>query len=122
MQGELGTSHAYAFDDGYAGDPARRLGWLGADLERDPDGRWRIARILPGDASVPQARSPFQAPGVGARVGDVLIAIDGRPVDAELGPGPLLAGKAGKPTEVSLWRDGEGASPRRAVIVPLEDE
>ncbi|MFL6110631.1 MAG: PDZ domain-containing protein [Catenulispora sp.] len=122
MQGELGTSHAYAIEDGYAGDPARRLGWLGADLESDPDGRWRIARILPGDASVPQARSPLQAPGVGARVGDVLLAIDGRPVDGLPGPGPLLAGKAGKPTEVSLWRDGDGAAPRRVVIIPLEDE
>ncbi|NUP48860.1 MAG: peptidase S41 [Catenulispora sp.] len=107
VQGELGTSHAYAIEDIYGGDPARRLGRLGADLERDADGWWRIARILPGEASVPLARSPFEAPGVGARVGDVLVAIDGRPVDAALGPGPLLAGKAGKPTEVLLWRDAE---------------
>ncbi|MFD0631827.1 PDZ domain-containing protein [Catenulispora yoronensis] len=107
MQGELGTSHAYAFEEIYGGDPARRHGRLGADLERDIEGQWRIARILPGDASVPHARSPFEAPGVGARVGDVLLAVDGRPVDVELGPGPLLAGKAGKPTEVLLWRDAE---------------
>jgi tricorn protease len=107
LQGELGTSHAYAVEDVHSGDPARRQGRLGADLERDPEGRWCLARILPGEASVPQARSPFEAPGVGARPGDVLVAIDGRAVDAELGPGPLLAGKAGKPTEVLLWRDAE---------------
>ena len=70
MHGELGTSHAYVIEDGHGGDPARRQGRLGADLERDPEGRWRIARILTGDASVPRARSPFEAPGVGARVGD----------------------------------------------------
>ncbi|NUR26621.1 MAG: hypothetical protein HOV83_12380 [Catenulispora sp.] len=40
-------------------------------------------------------------------MGDVVVAVDGRPVDAALGPGPLLAGKAGKPTEVVLWRDAE---------------
>ena len=110
LQGELGTSHAYAVEDVHSGDPARRQGRLGADLERDPDGWWRLARILPGDASVPQARSPFEAPGVGARPGDVLVAVDGRPVDPDLGPGPLLAGKAGKPTEVLLWRDSEAGT------------
>ena len=107
MHGELGTSHAYVSGTGYGFDPARRQGRLGADLERDAEGRWRITRILTGDASVPRARSPFEAPGVGARVGDVIAAIDGRPVDSALGPGPLLAGKAGKPTEVLLVRDAE---------------
>ncbi|WP_194895470.1 S41 family peptidase [Catenulispora pinisilvae] len=107
VHGELGTSHAYVRESGHAADPARCQGRLGADLERDADGRWRITRILPGDASVPQARSPFEAPGVGARVGDVVAAIDGRAVDSGLGPGPLLAGKAGKPTEVLLVRDAE---------------
>ena len=140
MHGELGTSHAYVSGTGHGYDPARRQGRLGADLERDPEGRWRITRILTGDASVPRARSPFEAPGVGARVGDVVAAIDGRPVDSALGPGPLLAGKAGKPTEVLLVRDAEvdgddaassGAAPapaaatavaRRVVIVPLDDD
>jgi tricorn protease len=107
MHGELGTSHAYVGGTGHGTEQARRQGRLGADLERDAEGRWRITRILPGDASVPQARSPFEAPGVGARVGDVLAAIDGRPVDSALGPGPLLAGKAGKPTEVLLVRDAD---------------
>ncbi|MEY9930353.1 tricorn protease [Catenulispora sp. GP43] len=143
MQGELGTSHAYVVPAGNGADPARSQGRLGADLEPDSEGRWRITRILPGDASVSQARSPFEAPGVGARVGDVVAAIDGRPVDSGLGPGPLLAGKAGKPTEVLLVRDAEsdarvfqGADAdadaaaegpdtirtRRVVVVPLEDE
>lgn len=115
MQGELGTSHAYVSGTGGGADPARLQGRLGADLERDSEGRWRITRILPGDASVPRARSPFEAPGVGARVGDVVAAIDGRAVDPASGPGPLLAGKAGKPTEVLLVRDaaadGGGAGP-----------
>ena len=110
VQGELGTSHAYVRETGYAADPARCQGRLGADLARDAEGRWRITRILPGDASVPQARSPFEAPGVGARVGDVVAAVDGRPVDSVFGPGPLLAGKAGKPTEVLLVRVPEAVA------------
>ena len=39
------------------------VGLLGADLERDGDGGWRIARVLPGESSDPRARSPLAAPG-----------------------------------------------------------
>ena len=45
---------------------ARRQGLLGADLEYTGDA-WRISRIVPGDASDRNARSPLLAPGVGAR-------------------------------------------------------
>ena len=119
LQGELGTSHAYVNGPGVPGDAAKRQGLLGADLERDARGAWRIARILPGDSSVASARSPLEAPGVAARPGDVVAAVDGVPVPA-LGPGPLLAGKAGRPVELLLGRDG--AEPRRVVVVPTDDE
>ncbi len=58
-------------------------------------GAWRIARILPGESSVIGARSPLAAPGVAAAPGDLIVAVDGRPVDPDLGPNTLLAGTAG---------------------------
>lgn len=119
MQGELGTSHAYVNGPGVPGDAAKRQGLLGADLEPDAEGLWRIVRILPGDSSLASARSPLEAPGVAARPGDAVAAVDGVPVPA-LGPGPLLAGKAGRPVELTLHRDG--AEPRRVVVVPTDDE
>ena len=116
VQGELGTSHAYEVPPPWSaerGDRAGRLGHLGADLARDPDGNWRITRIVPGEPSAPAARSPLLAPGVAVRVGDVITAVDGRPVDPELGPAPLLAGAAGVPVELTIRRDAvpsDGAS------------
>jgi tricorn protease len=123
---ELGTSHAYItkagedwhFSPGESGPEA--VGQLGADLSRDPAGRWIVDRILPGESSDPRARSPLEAPGVAVRPGDELTAVDGQPVDPVRGPGPLLAGTAGKPVELTV-RPASG-DPRAVVVVPLRDE
>ena len=119
LQGEMGSSHAGLLPPAAGGDPALAQGLLGADVERAEDGTWRIARILPGESSVISARSPLAAPGVAAAPGDLIVAVDGRPVDPDLGPNALLAGKADKPVELTLRRDG---ADRRAVVVPLASE
>jgi tricorn protease len=121
--GELGTSHAYV-------QPARRnegpphyqrpIGLLGADFRRTKDGMWEVARILPGESSDSKARSPLA--GTGIREGAVLTHIDGRPVDADAGPYPLLAGAGGTTVELTFVApDGRGA-PRRVAVVPLVDD
>jgi tricorn protease len=120
--GELGTSHAYvgASAAGWNGTGSYSTGLLGADLDRGPDGSWLIRRVVPGESSDPRARSPLSAPGVQIRPGDRLLAIDGRPVTDD-GPGPLLAGVAGKPVELTV-AGPDGGHPRRYVVVPLADE
>lgn len=119
VQGELGTSHAYVIPA--HGSRGRAVGLLGADLERDEAGAWRIARVIPGETSDPAARSPLAAPGVAVRAGDAIVAVDGRQVDPLTGPAPLLVGTAGKPVELTV-RPGGGGEPRRVVVVPLEDD
>jgi tricorn protease len=121
VQGELGTSHAYVSPPGGDYESARRIGLLGADLAPDGDGVWRVTRILPGESSDPRARSPLRAPGVAVRAGDAILAVDGRPVPAESGPGPLLAGTADKPVELRIGPAGGGAA-RSVVVVPLLDD
>ncbi|MGI8799258.1 MAG: S41 family peptidase [Pseudonocardia sp.] len=123
VNGELGTSHAY-IRAGKGGDWSERPGLLGADLERDADGRWRIARVLPGESSDPRAASPLTAPGVDVRAGDVVLEVGGRPVDPVAGPAPLLVGTAGEPVELTVRTaasDGDGEV-RRVVVFPLADD
>ncbi len=119
LQGETRTSHTGVLPPAAGGDPALAQGLLGADVEPTGDGAWRIARILPGESSVMGARSPLAAPGVAAAPGDLIVAVDRQPVDPDLGPNTLLAGKAGNPVELTLRRDG---ADRRAVVVPLASE
>lgn len=120
MQGELGSSHAYAIPPEQRADADRRQGLLGADLEYRGDG-WRIRRIVPGDASDPHARSPLLAAGVAARAGDEIVAVDGQRVSRTASPLSFLVGTAGKPVELTL-RPGGSTDVRRVVVVPLADE
>ncbi|MET9815603.1 S41 family peptidase [Streptomyces sp. NPDC006355] len=120
--GELGTSHAYVSPARRNEGPPhyqRRQGLLGANFVRR-DGGWMVKRILPGDSSDSKARSPLA--GTGIREGAVLTHVDGRPVDPDAGPYPLLAGAGGTTVELT-FSPAEGAGPpRRVAVVPLVDE
>lgn len=118
INGETGTSHAYETPPDPDPDPLLQPAFLGADLARDADGRWRVSRVIRGDNSSRAARSPLSAPSVGVRAGDELVAVNGRPVEA-VGPAPLLRGTADKPVELQVARDGRS---RSVVLIPLADE
>lgn len=116
--GELGTSHAYARMPVRPPDRTA-ASLLGADLKRTGES-WHVARVVRGESSDPRARSPLAAPGAGVAAGDALVAIDGQPVGSA-GPGPLLAGSAGKPVEVTV-ESPAGGQRRSAAIVPLASD
>ncbi|MFF6880211.1 S41 family peptidase [Streptomyces sp. NPDC012474] len=100
--GELGTSHAYVTAARRNEGPPhyqRRQGLLGANFVRR-NGGWTVKRILPGDSSDSKARSPLA--GSGIREGAVLTHVDGRPVDPDAGPYPLLAGAGGTTVELTF--------------------
>ncbi|MFE6410558.1 S41 family peptidase [Streptomyces sp. NPDC057837] len=120
--GELGTSHAYVTAARRNEGPPhyqRRQGLLGANLVRR-DGGWTVKRILPGDSSDSKARSPLA--GTGIREGAVLTHVDGRPVDPDAGPSPLLAGAGGTTVELTFSPAEGTGPPRRVAVVPLVDE
>jgi tricorn protease len=117
--GELGTSHAYVSGRGHP--TGQWMGLLGADLERDDDRLWRVARVLPAETSDARARSPLAAPGTRVSPGDAVLAVNGRPVDGLTGPGPLLAGSADTLVELTIAPGGGGPA-RRIVVRPLYDD
>ncbi|MFI8892171.1 S41 family peptidase [Streptomyces paradoxus] len=120
--GELGTSHAYVTAARRNEGPPhyqRRQGLLGTNFVRRDSG-WAVKRILLGDSSDSKARSPLA--GSGIREGAVLTHVDGRPVDPDAGPYPLLAGAGGTTVELT-FDPAEGTGPsRRVAVVPLVDE
>jgi tricorn protease len=118
MIGELGASHAYERIEYPPAPDGRAAAFLGADVDRDADGRWVVTRVLPGESSVPAARSPLRAAGADVHDGEAIVAVNGRPVGAA-GPAPLLAGLAGKPVALTVARDG---ATRTVVVVPTADE
>jgi tricorn protease len=125
LHGELGTSHAYVRPAPVTENGSHGQGRLGADLSLTAAG-WEITRILAGESSDPLATSPLTRPGVGARAGDILLAIDGVPLSGSVTPAMQLVGAAGRAVELTLLNGaahGERAGgQRRVAVVPVKDE
>jgi tricorn protease len=122
--GELATSHTYV----YGGDRHRKpetipVGMLGADWAADAaSGRYRIKRILRTPDWTSGAVPPLAAPGVDAREGDLLIAVDGREVTTAKEVYAAFEGLADKPVRLTLTSGPKAADARDVVVVPSADE
>jgi tricorn protease len=120
MQGELGTSHAYESGGDFRVPPQYRRGFLGADYAWDAAaGGYRITRIYRGDSWDRDLDSPLAEPGLDVRVGDVIVALSGRAVGADLSPDALLVNVAARDISLTLTREGVH---RRVLVRTLRDE
>ena len=122
--GELSTSHTYV----YGGDRHRKpetipVGMLGADWAADAaTGRYRILRILRVPDWAKGAVPPLAAPGVDAREGDLLVAVDGREVTTAKEVYAAFEGLADKPVRLTLASGAKATDARDVVVVPSPDE
>lgn len=122
MIGELNCGHAYV-NPGELDRPQRiETGLLGAEISRDKSGFFRLEKILPGASWSKDLRSPLTEPGIEAKVGDYIVAIDGVATNGVKDMYSLLVGKAGVPTELSLNSQPQLAGARQIVISPLAEE
>lgn len=121
MIAELGVGHNRAGGgDVYANNSARP-GLLGADFQL-VGGRYRIARIYDGGSWNPLLSAPLAAPGVGAKVGDYVLAIGGRELTAKDNIFELLSGTAGSQVQLTLASDAAGTGRREVVVEPVANE
>ncbi len=122
VQGEMGNSHTYV-GGGDDQDPIEPVptSLLGADLAVDAkSGRTVFARVLQGDNTRTQYRSPLTLPGIDVKTGEFLLAINGQEVKAPVDAYSLLVGVQGPLTlTVSSSADGKR---RDVVIDPLKSE
>jgi tricorn protease len=117
MSAEVGLLHSQVRAGELRADPnAPTPSALGADFEAAAGGL-RIARIHRSDPELLGERSPLGQPGVDAREGDLLRALNGRPVSslAELHAG--LANQAGQQVLLELSRGGREV---RTVALPVK--
>lgn len=131
MQGELGTSHAFESGGDYGRTPQYQPGFLGAEIQWDSQwqrqgkeakGAYRFASILRGDPWDRRQSSPLLRPGLNVKEGDVLLAINGRPLSKQVTPGKLLSNQARNRVDL-LVAAGDGKSaPRKITVQTLKDE
>ena len=94
LGGELNAGHVYVQPGDQPGVERLEGGLLGATLEADRSGYYRIAHIFPGENWHPDFRSPLTEPGVTVKEGDFLLAVDGVDVPTSENPYRFLEGKA----------------------------
>ena len=122
MGSELMAGHVYV-DRGDDPPRVQRIdgGLLGAEIVPDASGYFRIAKIFPGENWQESFRSPLTEPGVHAKVGDLILAVDGHSTRGVKNFFELLEGKATRVVTLSLSRaDGGGAHDER--VRPIRSE
>ena len=120
MIGELACGHNYVSGgDMPRADSGVSIGLLGADFEIK-NGLYQIQRIYKGQNWNPGMRAPLTEPGVNAKVGDVLLEVNGVPVKGSQNLYQAFENTAGKVTEVKL-RNKDGKE-HLISVVPLSSD
>ncbi|MFZ1472161.1 MAG: S41 family peptidase, partial [Anaerolineae bacterium] len=122
MQGELGTSHAYEYGGDYPPEPSYDQGFLGADFRYDDTAdNYELMHIVNGDVWDHANSAPLQRLGINLKVGNRLVAVNGRKVGRENPLGEMLVYQAGN--EVFLTFERQGAeTPTMFSIKTLHSE
>ncbi|MGZ8843307.1 MAG: S41 family peptidase [Pyrinomonadaceae bacterium] len=93
------------------------VGLLGADFEIS-EGRYRIKRILVGDNSRRLA-SPLAQPGVNAKIGEYLLAVDSEEIKADASLYRYFLNKALKAVSLKIGPRADGKDARVVTVVPI---
>ena len=121
MLGELTVGHLFVQPPEPPDDDAPKDGLLGADWEV-AGGRYRIARVYDGESWNPKLEAPLARPGVDARAGEYLIAVEGRDVRPPASVYSFFAGTAGQVVRVRLAADPAGRNARDVAVIPVASE
>ncbi|MEO7084804.1 MAG: PDZ domain-containing protein [Gemmatimonadaceae bacterium] len=96
-------------------------GLLGADYAVDHE-RYRIAKVYGGLNWTPNLRSPLTEPGVNAKAGEYVIAVNGVQVRAPMNIYAPFENTAGKIVDLTLASNPEGTGARTVHVVPIANE
>ncbi|HZH98867.1 MAG TPA: PDZ domain-containing protein, partial [Fimbriimonadaceae bacterium] len=96
-------------------------GLLGADYSF-ANGRYKLAKIYNGERWNPGLYAPLAQPGVRARVGEYILAIDGKDLTDATDIYEALEGKANRQVKVKIGPNPDGSGSREVTVVPVGNE
>jgi len=121
LGGELSLGHTFVFGGDTPAIDTVKIGMLGADLAVE-NGRYRLKRIFSGENWNPNLRAPLSAPGVKARTGDYLLAVNGTDLKPPMSPYEALEGTANRQTVLRLNDKPTLDGSWTVTVVPVTDE
>jgi tricorn protease len=123
MVGELSNSHTYVGGGDYPDLHPVNLGLLGVDFELDAaSGRYQFKKIYPGENWDAGLRSPLTEPGVAAKEGEYLIAVNGRELKAPQAPSELFVNTANQNVTLTLNSRPATGGAHNVVVKPIASE
>ena len=96
-------------------------GLLGADYEV-ANGRYRLKKVYGGLNWNPQLRAPLTEPGVNAKAGEYVLAVNGRDLRPPTNVFSVFENTSGKIVELTLGANADGTGSRTVQVVPIASE
>ena len=93
-------------------------GLLGADYEV-ANGRYSLKKVYGGLNWNPQLRAPLTEPGVNAKAGEYLLAVNGKDLRPPTNLYSLFENTSGKIVEITLGPNADGSGSRTVQVVPV---
>jgi tricorn protease len=120
--GELSVGHAYVSGGDKPESPRIKQGLLGAKLNRDASGYYRIEKILRGENWAKVSRSPLTEMGVDVKEGDFIIAVNGKSTKEMTDIYEALVNTAGNQVELTVNGTASEKDGRKTIVVPVDNE
>jgi len=121
MLGEITIRHMFVGGGDYPEVKNVSVGLLGADYTTE-SGRYRFARVFNGENWNPRLRAPLTQPGVNVKVGEYLLAVNGRELHSSDNIYSLFQETAGKQAVLKVGPHPDGSGSREVTVVPVENE
>ncbi len=118
---EIAVGHSYVSGGDFPDVPQSNVGLLGADWSV-AEGRYRIRTIYNGESWNPELRAPLSGPGIDARVGDYLLAVDGVEVTSDDNLYRVFEGMANRQVVLTLNGTPTMGGARQVTVVPVGNE
>ena len=120
MLGEIQVGHMFIRGPRQESD-APKPGLLGADYSVE-NNRYRFAKIYNGQNWTPGLMAPLTLPGINVKVGDYLLAVNGRPLYATDNLYSFFDGTAGQQTVITVGTKPDGSDARDVTVIPVQSE
>lgn len=121
MMSELVIGHNYVGLGDAPSPVSVNVGLLGADYSIE-NGHYRFRKIYSGLNWNPQFQAPLTQPGIQVKEGDYLLAVDGKPLDANDNVYSLFQNTAGKQVRILVNSQPNTTGAKEFTVVPTSSE
>jgi tricorn protease len=123
MCSELAVGHHRLSGRGEILDEPKRIpgGLLGVDFQLS-NGRYQFSKIYGGLNWNPDLRSPMTEPGINAKAGDYMLAVNGKDLTADQNIYSFFENTAGKIVELTIGPNPNYTGSRIVKVVPVGNE